>query len=161
MITTTAAITPYKANIGNSFRKELFLTWFVLSDVICITPSVDAALKDFYEEAVHDTVKQTGIKENVIRDWCEDKLITTSGTRSIIHQEYDSTGGLSNEAVSVLASKHLIREESRFGATWIELTHDRLIDPIKTSNKEWRVEQERLRYEQEKERAEREIKKRR
>jgi tetratricopeptide (TPR) repeat protein len=102
---------------------------------------VDAALKEFYEEAVHDTAKQTRIKENVIRDWCEDKLITTTGTRSIIHQEYDSTGGLSNEAVSVLASKHLIREESRFGATWIELTHDRLIEPIKEANKKWHDEQ--------------------
>ncbi|MGA8083148.1 MAG: hypothetical protein WB988_14945 [Candidatus Nitrosopolaris sp.] len=40
MITTTAAIIPYKA-IGNSFLKKLFLTWFVLSDVICITPSAN------------------------------------------------------------------------------------------------------------------------
>jgi tetratricopeptide (TPR) repeat protein len=103
---------------------------------------VDAALKDFYEEAVHDTAKQTKIKEQLIRDWCENKLITTTGTRSIIHQESSLTGGLSNRAVSILENKYyLIRAESRFGATWIELTHDRLIEPIKESNKKWRNQQ--------------------
>src|SRR5690242_2690633 len=76
---------------------------------------VDAALKDFYEDAVRDTAKQTGIKEETIRDWCENKLITTSGTRSIIHQESNLTGGLSNKAVSILENKYyLIRAESRF-----------------------------------------------
>jgi hypothetical protein len=111
---------------------------------------VEAALKEFYEEAVHITAKVTKIREQVIRDWCENKLITTTGTRSIIHQESSLTGGLSNKAVSILEDKYLIRAESRFGATWIELTHDRLIDPIKNSNKEWRIEQERLRYEERK-----------
>jgi tetratricopeptide (TPR) repeat protein len=102
---------------------------------------VDAALKDFYDEAVYDTAKQTKIKEEVIRDWCENKLITTTGTRSIIHQEYSLAGGLSNKAVSILENKYLVRAESRFGATWIELTHDRLIEPIKESNKKWRKQQ--------------------
>ncbi len=101
----------------------------------------DAALKEFYEEAIHDTAKQTKIKEEIIRDWCENKLITTTGTRSIIHQESNTTGGLNNKAVSILEKKYLIRAESRFGATWIELTHDRLIEPIKESNKKWRKQQ--------------------
>jgi tetratricopeptide (TPR) repeat protein len=102
---------------------------------------VDAALKEFYEEAVYDTAKQTKVQEETIRDWCENKLITTTGTRSIIQQESDSTNGLSNKAVSILENKYLVRAESRFGATWIELTHDRLIEPIKESNKIWRKQQ--------------------
>ncbi len=102
---------------------------------------VDAALKEFYEEAVHDTSKQTKIKEEIIRNWCENKLITTTGTRSIIHQESNTTGGLSNNAVSLLEKKYLVRAESRFGATWFELTHDRLIEPIKESNKIWHKQQ--------------------
>ena len=102
---------------------------------------VDIALKEFYEEAVYHTAKQTKIKEELIRDWCENKLITTTGTRSIIHQESSLTGGLSNKAVSILERKYLVRAESRFGATWIELTHDRLIEPIKESNKIWRKQQ--------------------
>jgi hypothetical protein len=55
---------------------------------------VDAALKDFYDEAVRGTGQ-------IIRDRCENKLIT-SGTRGIIHQESSLTGALSNKAVSVL-----------------------------------------------------------
>ena len=60
---------------------------------------------------------------------------------SIIHQESSQTGGLSNKAVSILENKYLVRAESRFGATWIELTHDRLIEPIKESNKIWHKQQ--------------------
>jgi hypothetical protein len=103
---------------------------------------VDAALKEFYEEAVYDTAKQTKIKEETIRDWCENKLITTTGTRSIIHQESGLTGRLSNKAISILEDKYLIRAENGFGATWIELTHDILIEPIKDANNAWRYERE-------------------
>jgi hypothetical protein len=99
---------------------------------------------------------KTGIDEAVIRDWCETKLITSGGTRSMIHEGAESTGGIPNNVVVILESMRLIRGEQRFGARWYELTHDRLIDPIKNSNKVWRVKQEQLRYEQEKQRAEQE-----
>ena len=39
--------------------------------------------------------------------------------------------------------KYLIRREWRSGASWYELTHDRLIKPIIDSNKKWKNENER------------------
>jgi YVTN family beta-propeller protein len=39
--------------------------------------------------------------------------------------------------ISVLEKKYLIRGEWRSGAKWYELTHDRLIGPIKASNSKW------------------------
>ena len=42
--------------------------------------------------------------------------------------------GLPNEAVEELEDRHLIRPEWRAGARWYELTHDRLIEPIRASN---------------------------
>ena len=107
--------------------------------------NINQALEDFYEEAIHEAIKQTRVKEKEIRKWCQDKLITSSGTRSIIHREHNSTGGLNNSVVDILESKYLIRREWRSGASWYELTHDRLIKPIREANRKWKdgIEQER------------------
>ena len=99
--------------------------------------NVNKALEDFYEDAILSTSKQTAVREKEIRMWCQEKLITSSGTRSIIHRGHNSTGGIDNKVVDNLESKYLVRREWRSGASWYELTHDRLIKPIKDSNKEW------------------------
>ena len=44
--------------------------------------NVDEALEDFYEAAILDASSKTKIKEQDIRTWCQEKLITSSGTRS-------------------------------------------------------------------------------
>jgi Flp pilus assembly protein TadD len=99
--------------------------------------NVNTALQDFYEEAINDVLNHTRVKEKQIRNWFQEKLITSSGTRSIVHRDRDSTGGLSNKAVDILENKYLIRREWRSGAQWYELTHDRLIKPIRYSNDKW------------------------
>jgi YVTN family beta-propeller protein len=109
---------------------------------------VDNALADFYVKAIREAVTDTHIEEARLRDWCETKLITSSGTRSIIHREVETTGGIPNRVVDILENIHLIRAEQRFGARWYELTHDRLIEPIKDSNKQWRLEFEKERERQ-------------
>jgi YVTN family beta-propeller protein len=103
---------------------------------------VDKALQDFYVEAIREAVKQNSISENVIRNWFEEKLITSSGTRGIVHRGIESTGGISNRIVNILEKKYIIRKEERSGAQWYELTHDRLIGPIKDSNRAWKYERE-------------------
>jgi tetratricopeptide (TPR) repeat protein len=99
--------------------------------------NVDKALEDFYQDAVFSASKQTAVHEKDIRTWCEEELITSSGTRSIVHRGHNSTGGIDNKVVDSLENKYLVRRELRSGASWYELTHDRLIKPIKDSNKEW------------------------
>jgi YVTN family beta-propeller protein len=105
--------------------------------------NVDNALQDYYVDAIREATKKTGIHEESIRKWCEKKLITPNGTRSIVHQDPYFTEGMSNEVIDVLASKYLVRREWRSGAAWYELTHDRLIGPIKSSNQFWLEEQNR------------------
>jgi YVTN family beta-propeller protein len=121
--------------------------------------NVDNALADFYVKAIRDASAESGIDEACLRDWCETKLITSSGTRSIIHRGAEMTGGLPNRVVDVLENRRFIRVEQRSGARWYELTHDRLIGPIKDSNKVWKYEREREKYEREREKYEREKKK--
>ncbi len=47
-------------------------------------------------------------------------------------------GAFSEGAVRMLTDAHLVRAESRRGATWYELAHDRLIEPVKEDNARWR-----------------------
>jgi len=103
---------------------------------------VGKALQDFYEDAVHEATKQTNVSEDKIREFCEKKLITPNGTRGIVYQEEKITEGLPNKVIEILDHKYLIRREIRSGGIWYELIHDRLIKPIKDSNRAQRYERE-------------------
>ena len=98
---------------------------------------VDEALSSFYEKCVEQTVQATGLNEGQLRRWFENTLITPAGTRGTVFRGHDHAGGIPVGAVDALEESHLIRVELRGGARWYELTHDRLIEPIKTSNQKW------------------------
>jgi hypothetical protein len=52
----------------------------------------------------------------------------------------DETEGLDNKIVKALEKEvHLLRCDVRAGARWYEITHDRLIAPIRQSNHDWTV----------------------
>jgi cytochrome c-type biogenesis protein CcmH/NrfG len=99
---------------------------------------VDAALSTFYENALKRVVQSTGINEGRLRTWFESVLITPTGTRGTVFRGADDTGGIPTKTVEELVNQHLVIREIRGGATWVELTHDRLIDPIQSSNEKWR-----------------------
>ena len=99
---------------------------------------VNQALTEFYLDIIDDTAKYTDVSRDKIRNWINQYLITSSGTRGIVHREEKSTGGLPNKVVDFLQERYLIRQELRSGSRWYELTHDRLIGPIRESNKEWK-----------------------
>ena len=103
---------------------------------------VDNALIDFYDNAVITAKKITKIPEYAIRKWCEEKLITSAGTRSLVYQDTKKTVGMSNKVVDILQNKYLIRAEERAGVKWFELIHDRLIKPIQISNEKWKKQYE-------------------
>ncbi|MCP4700171.1 MAG: WD40 repeat domain-containing protein [Gammaproteobacteria bacterium] len=52
-------------------------------------------------------------------------------------QGRDFSQGLDNQAVRKLVDAHLLRAEKRLGATWFELAHDRLIEPVRQNNAHW------------------------
>jgi tetratricopeptide (TPR) repeat protein len=106
--------------------------------------NVDEALESFYEEAIYFTAEKTKVHHGTLREWVEKSLITLTETRSIVHRGPRYTAGLSNEAVEVLEQKHLLTSEWRAGARWYELTHDRLIGPIKSSNEKWKKMRENI-----------------
>jgi DNA-binding beta-propeller fold protein YncE len=115
---------------------------------------VDSALQEFYEDSVYDAVKNTNICQGIVRKLFEEKLITSTGTRAFVHwgafAQFIQGANKSiskekvDEVINILEKKYLIRGEWRSGAKWYELTHDRLIGPIKASNLKWK-ERERSR----------------
>jgi len=98
----------------------------------------DQSLSNFYENIIREVTQQVSVPEENLREWFEHSLITPAGTRSIVFRDIDKTAGLPNKAVDILEYSHIIRAEFRSGARWYELTHDRFIQPILTSNQLWR-----------------------
>lgn len=99
---------------------------------------VNQSLADYYADRVAAIRLKSGINERSIRDWVEKQLITATGMRGQVMMEQEESGGLANEAIRLLQGAHLVRAEKRSGATWFELAHDRLVEPVRQDNAAWR-----------------------
>ena len=99
--------------------------------------TVSDALGAFYADTVAAVAKQTGVPERDIRAWFDENLITKQGIRGQVLQEPGHSAGLDDEAIKALIDTHLVRAETRRGARWLELAHDRLIAPVRASNDAW------------------------
>src|SRR5215207_6147258 len=98
---------------------------------------VDEALGNYFAGRVAGVAQAKHVKERLIRDWIEKKLIAPGGIRSMVLQETNrKTGGISDDVIQALQSD-LVRAENRGGTLWYELTHDRLVGPILENNKKW------------------------
>ncbi len=98
---------------------------------------VGHALAEYYAARVAVIARESGMHERAIREWCDRQLITEQGIRGQVLRGIERSGGLANRAVQMLEHAHLVRAEHRGGATWYELTHDRLIEPIREDNAVW------------------------
>ena len=101
---------------------------------------VNRALTQFYEEtlvAVLAEPNSADVNERQLRIWFDEELITAAGTRGLVHQGEMQTGSIPNAAVHGLQRRFLVRAEARGGDAWIELVHDRFVEPIRESNAAW------------------------
>ncbi len=98
---------------------------------------VNTALGDYYSLQVASVAGQTRVKEREIREWFNRKLITPAGIRGQVLMGKGQSDGLDNRAIWALEKAYLIRAEKRGGATWFELSHDRMIAPIRDDNTRW------------------------
>ena len=80
---------------------------------------------------------QRPISEFLVRRWFASELITAAGTRGTVFREERNTAGMPNQLVDFFANSHLIRGDWRAGGQWYEITHDRLLRPIRASNRSW------------------------
>ncbi|WP_297631271.1 nSTAND1 domain-containing NTPase [Caldilinea sp.] len=100
---------------------------------------VDHALASFYEQTLAAVLQVTDeVSERELRDWFSHILITRDGTRNLLYQSESETGGMPNRVVYELERRFLLRGETRGGGRWVELVHDRLVEPILEANEAWR-----------------------
>lgn len=97
---------------------------------------VTKALAAYYAQAVELAAGGNIAAERAIREWMGQKLIV-SGIRSQVRHEAAKSGGLDNALIAQLLAHYLVRAEQRAGANWYELSHDRLVGPIRADNQAW------------------------
>lgn len=109
--------------------------------------NVDRALAGYYADRVQAVVAElqaeapdAEVSERAVRAWVDAQLITPQGIRGqvLLDRVGGHSAGLDNRAISKLVDAHLVRAEQRRGATWFELAHDRLIEPVRRDNAAWR-----------------------
>lgn len=98
---------------------------------------VNRSLSEYYDQQVAEAALASGTSERTIRAWVADNLVTPTGIRGQVLMETGRSKGLDNAAINDLVSAYLLRREVRGGATWYELAHDRLIQPVRESNQAW------------------------
>ena len=96
--------------------------------------TVEAALRGYYSRRMSEVAGGNQESERAIRDWFETRLITREGFRT---QILYTAGGLGTDVLDELVNRYLIRKDVRGEVTWIELAHDRLIQPILQDNRTW------------------------
>jgi WD40 repeat protein len=89
-------------------------------------------LGNYYSKRMNAVAEAQNVSERRIRKWFSEKLIADDGTRVLIRE---TAGGMSPNVIGALSD--LVRAEQRGGATFYELTHDRLVEPILANNRDW------------------------
>jgi WD40 repeat protein len=109
----------------------------ITEDHLKASGSVDHALRTFYDATIAEIVHGERFSEDKLRRWFDSDLITPAGTRGTVFRDSQTTAGMPNGIVDTLETRHLIRGDWRAGAQWFEITHDRLLRPIRESNRLW------------------------
>jgi hypothetical protein len=113
----------------------------ITSEHVLAFGDVDRVLGQFYDGAVRAAAAAARTSEGKLRKRIEDDFITSVGTRGTVYRsEWEGLG----TALDTLEERRLVRSEFR-GTQWYELTHDRLIEPVRRSNAEYFAERTRRR----------------
>jgi WD40 repeat protein len=100
---------------------------------------VNQALATYYADSIGTTAARTGTPERLLRDWIDRELITPQGFRAQTLYGPQNSQEADGAVLQALIDTHMLRAESRKGALWYELAHDRLVDPIRSDNASWRI----------------------
>ena len=100
---------------------------------------VNRALAHFYNRKIAEAVDCTDVTERRVREWIEKGLISTSGVRTQSLFE-PAAFGKDDRPIRRLVDAHVLRLDQRAGRDWIELPHDRLVQPVREANHAWLTE---------------------
>ncbi len=98
---------------------------------------VEETLERFYEETIEACTQALGCDKERLARWFGEELITPSDTRGQVFRGEVDTKGLPNTVVAFFEARHLLHADERASGRWYELTHDRLVRPIRTVTERW------------------------
>lgn len=98
---------------------------------------VENALAGYYRDRVEQAAAKSGAGEAEIRNWCGSALITPGGVRAIVQEGPGLDPGLPPDAITQLVNAFLVRRDRKGDLAWLELSHDRLVEPVRRDNREW------------------------
>jgi Flp pilus assembly protein TadD len=99
---------------------------------------VDGILRAMYDRAVLRGARYVKGREKYLRRFIDEELITVGRTRGLIDVATAESRGVPVSGLKSLEDDRILRRETRAGAEWYELTHDRFIRPVRESNQAWR-----------------------
>lgn len=114
----------------------------VLSDLESLqggTNEVERALRAYFDASVADAVRISGASERRLRDWLEGNLVSPGGIRTQALMEPGKPEPRIAAALEELLRAHLLRSDTRNDREWRELSHDRLVGPMRAANAAWRL----------------------
>ncbi len=111
----------------------------VVSDEVDGYSSVELALRRYYASEVGQISADLDVDEREVRAWFDTQLIV-GGYRGQTQANPVGRVPPDHPLTQRLLDSHLVRTNRRGGTTWFELAHDRLIEPVKRDNREWRKE---------------------
>ncbi len=100
--------------------------------------AVGDALGKYYARAARRVAKDSGVAERDIRNWAEDKLIRAGMRVPTTEGPCEEIPEANLNALEGLEQAYLIRAEMRDIRQLYELSHDRLMRPIRLNNRQWR-----------------------
>ncbi len=98
---------------------------------------IDKALINFYENAIQRIAQECDVRESKIRNLFTNHLITPGNYRGQVSEVAIGALELTKEVMDKLVDVHLLQCEFVRGGLWYELIHDRFIEPVILSNREW------------------------
>ncbi len=109
-------------------------------DTIVKLADVDNALSGYYADKLREICESSEDSELEIRTWFSERLITADGHRAMVQLESGRADDLTADTIEALQDTFLVRREERRGLSWLELAHDRLVEPIRQENDRWFAE---------------------
>jgi hypothetical protein len=101
---------------------------------------LDNALGDYYNRWVSRVAQEAQVEEGRLRKWLEEELVAGQGLRNQVLAGEEAAFGLNERAVQGLVNAWLLRQEARGERVFYELSHDRLVEPLRKANAAWRAE---------------------
>jgi tetratricopeptide (TPR) repeat protein len=99
----------------------------------------DRALAAYTDRAIRDVARETGRPERALRAWLEATFVTAHGTRGLAYRGIARTADEPNSVVDALVDRHILTGEQRAGSTWYQLAQNRLVEAVRSSNRERQI----------------------